>query len=140
LTLQRKKHAVCAGLVLLTLWPAVHIYLVKRFDLSPWKLAGWGMYSAPRISMLGMGVYGRRSADTKLEQLLSLSADLRTQANDYLGRYRWLGELSSPESFARAVLARHSEWQELRVVVYRPVLDKTTGMIVMTSLVHDYRR
>ena len=44
-----KRVLLQAGLVAFALWPAVHIGLVKGYDLNPWKLAGWGMYSAPQI-------------------------------------------------------------------------------------------
>lgn len=39
------------GLVLLafTLWPLVHMQLVRQLDVSPWKLGGWGMYSRPEL-------------------------------------------------------------------------------------------
>ena len=36
-------------LVALTIWPLLHLCLVEAFDVNPWKLAGWGMYSAPQL-------------------------------------------------------------------------------------------
>ena len=33
-------------LVLTTAWPLAQIALVYTHDISPWKLAGWGMYAA----------------------------------------------------------------------------------------------
>lgn len=41
--------AACSAalLGLLTVWPAVQMALVRRTGLSPWKLAGFGMYSVP---------------------------------------------------------------------------------------------
>ena len=41
--------AIRAALVAFTVWPAVHIGLVKAYGITPWKLAGWGMYSAPQL-------------------------------------------------------------------------------------------
>ena len=38
-----KQAVVHAALVALTVWPALHIGMVKLYDVNPWKLAGWGM-------------------------------------------------------------------------------------------------
>jgi len=133
-----RKSAVYAGLVVLTLWPAVHIYLVKRFDLSPWKLAGWGMYSAPRIGMLGMEVYGRRDGQEAFEKLTVPPPEVRVPATEFLERYRWLRQLTRPDAFARSVLQHQPQWHQLRVEVFQPVLDRQTGMIVLTTVVYEY--
>ena len=52
-----KTTVVGTALVLLTLWPLVHIGLVKRYGISPWKPPA-GACSAPR---LGMEIFGRRA-------------------------------------------------------------------------------
>ena len=44
-----KRSLVHVFLLVLAVWPAVHIGLVLRYDVNPWKLAGWGMYSAPQL-------------------------------------------------------------------------------------------
>ena len=28
-------------------WPVIHVFLVTNTGISPWRLGGWGMYSAP---------------------------------------------------------------------------------------------
>jgi hypothetical protein len=128
--------ALCA----LTAWPAVHIYLVKRFDLSPWKLGGWGMYASPRFGMLGMEVYGRTGADAEWTKLTAPSAELRNEATVFLERYRWLRRLARPDALTQGALQAHPEWRELRVIVFQPELDKQTGMVVMKQVSYDYPR
>ncbi len=45
-----KRSLVYAGMIGLAVWPALHIALVVEYGVNPWKLAGWGMYSAPQIA------------------------------------------------------------------------------------------
>jgi hypothetical protein len=127
-----KTRVVHAALVLLTVWPAVHLGLVARYDLSPWKLAGWGMYSAPRFGLIGMEVYGQRAGRADWEQLTAPSAALRTAAAEFLERHRWLRGLASAREVIGLVRGEHPEWEHVRLVVAYPVLDRTTGMVVLT--------
>ena len=34
------------------LWPIGHAALVARYDVDPWKLAGWAMYTRPTPPLL----------------------------------------------------------------------------------------
>jgi hypothetical protein len=129
---------VYAGLALFTLWPAVHIGLVERYDLSPWKLAGWGMYSTPRFDLAGMEVYGRGSQNEEFEKLTVPTPELREEATRFLERYRWLRRLARPDAFVRLVKEQNPAWREVRVVIYQPTLDRESGMVVMGSLARDY--
>jgi hypothetical protein len=137
--LSRVKSRIVHGvLVVLTLWPAAHIYLVERYDMSPWKLAGWGMYSAPRFGFLGMEIYGRRSSDEDWQKLASPTPEMRMQAGEFLERFRWLRRLAAPDALARAALETRPEWRELRVTVFYPVLDAGSGMVVLRPAAYDY--
>lgn len=137
----RSKTTVVGGvLVALTLWPLVHLTLVARYDLSPWKLAGWGMYSAPRARSLGMEVFGKSRSGDRLEHLAAPTAPMRDEASRYLERHRWLRRLVRPTGLAEAVAAAHPEWAEVKIVVFEPDLERTTGMVVMEVLVHRYVR
>ena len=42
-----KRRLVAAGLLLFALWPPLHFALVRRYDVDPWKLFGFAMYSVP---------------------------------------------------------------------------------------------
>jgi hypothetical protein len=126
-----KKMLVHAALVLLTLWPAVHIWLVKSYGVSAWKLGGWGMYAVPRPKFVGMEIFYRPRGAAEPLQLRQPSEAVRAVATDFIERYRWLGELAFPGDFARALLAMHPDWEEVQVVVYQPSLDRDSGMMVM---------
>jgi hypothetical protein len=132
-----KKSAVRALLVALTLWPAVHIWLVKSYGVSAWKLAGWGMYSVPRPKFVGMEVYYREQGGTTDVRLHNPEAKVAAVANDFLERYRWLGRLAFPDTFMEAMLELNPSWERVRVTVYQPVMDRETAMMIMREHVFE---
>lgn len=137
----RAKTAVVAtALAALTIWPLAHLWLVARYDISPWKLAGWGMYSAPRSRSLGMEVFGRTDGERPLEHLSQPSPAVREEASRFLERYRWLRRLASPAALAIAVIAARPDWAEVKIVIFEPDLDRRSGMMVMSARVQRYTR
>lgn len=124
--------AVYALLAFVTLWPAGQMWLVARYDVSPWKLAGWGMYSAPRPQLLGMEIFGSSGGGSE-DQLRDPTPELRQAANDFLERWRWLGQLAQPTELVALVRARHPEWQRIKVVAYKPTLSRTSSRIEMRA-------
>jgi hypothetical protein len=130
-TRARTRRAVVNGLlVVVTVWPLVHIALVFAYDLSPWKLAGWGMYSAPRMDAYGMEIYGGMAGAAQLDQLTAPSASLRLEANAFLESFRWLRRLASPAALVKAVWNDQPLWERVRIVVHETEVDRTTGRIV----------
>jgi hypothetical protein len=127
----RKVAIVHAGLLLLTLWPLAQIGLSLRWDVSPWKLAGFGMYATPRFSLVGMEVYGRRDASAPWEQLVRPSPALQRTAGAFLESHRWLRRLTPEGELVAAVRAEHPEWRDVRVVVSYPVLDRASARVRM---------
>jgi hypothetical protein len=121
---------VHASLVLFTLWPLAHIWLTIRFDMSPWKLCGWGMYSEPRFGMLGMEIAGRVSGTGDEQRLDAPSPELQGLANEYLERYRWLRRLAHP-AISRAAL-RCIPGDQVRVMVFR-LARPASGMVAMSN-------
>ncbi|NOT31098.1 MAG: hypothetical protein HOP15_11675 [Planctomycetes bacterium] len=54
---RRSTLALRALVVLVCTWPFVHMYLAFAHDLSPWKLAGFGMYTLPaRVGALSVEI------------------------------------------------------------------------------------
>lgn len=133
-----KKTAVYAVLVLLTAWPLVHLGLVARYDLSPWKLAGWGMYSAPRTGA-GFQVLARRNPGDEFRPIAVPDAAMPT-ARRFHVRRRWLGELASPAPLALEILDADPSLGEVAIMIERPFLSTETGYIEARRDVHRYRR
>jgi hypothetical protein len=134
-----KRLVVHGALALLTLWPLVQMGLVARFEVSPWKLAGWGMYATPRFDLVGMEVYGRAPGGPE-QQLTAPTPALRAQASAFLESYRWLRDLAPHARFAREVLDANPQWEAVRLVLFRPTLDARTGMVEMIRTEYAHRR
>jgi len=134
-----KQAAVRVALVALTVWPAVHIALVKRYDVNPWKLAGWGMYSAPQLpsyvqlTCLTPDSVGRY-------ELGSLQPELEPKLQEFLLLRRHLGRLVEPDELARALLDYYPAIDGVDVTVVEPVLNPRSGMIEERSERYEYRR
>lgn len=133
-----KKLVVYVTLAALTVWPLVHILLVEQLDVSPWKLAGWGMYSAPRTGA-GFQVLGRENPETDFRPIVVPEAAMPT-ARSFHQRRRWLGELASPEPLANEILAAEPSLHEVAIMIERPVLSTETGYIEATREVQRFGR
>ncbi|HZR81482.1 MAG TPA: hypothetical protein VFD92_10340 [Candidatus Binatia bacterium] len=133
MSLARKAAIVHGGLLLLTLWPAFQMALVARWDVSPWKLAGWGMYSTPRFSLVGMEIDGRTAPGGEWRRLDDPSPELRAVAGRFLERHRWLRRLAASDELIARVALEKPAWREVRVAVSYPALDGATGMVVLRT-------
>lgn len=131
MTLALKKAVVQIGLIVLTLWPAVHIWLVSSYGVSAWKLGGWGMYSVPRPKFVGMEVFYRERDTAEYQRLRAPAPPVEAAAKSFIERYRWLGQLAFPQDFTRSMLALNPTWEQVQVVVYQPSMDRQSGMMVM---------
>jgi hypothetical protein len=123
----------------LTVWPLVQIGLCFRYDLSPWKLAGWGMYAQPRLGA-SLDVVGRESPDGAAVALPSVAYDVMAEADRFLQDWRWLRRLVRPDRFAERVFAAFPQYQALEIVVKNHVLDRHTGFIVAEPVRFPYVR
>jgi hypothetical protein len=134
-----KRSVVHAGLIVFALWPAAHIGLVKAWGVNPWKLAGWGMYSAPqippdlRISCFTpdeMGVY----------PLNVLAPELEATRHAFLRTRLGLGSLVRPTGLARALLDHCPAIDGVSIEVVQPVVNRRTGVIAERTTTYEYRR
>ena len=140
MSITAKTKIVVAGLTALTIWPLAHVAICARWDASPWKLAGWGMYATPRPRTIGMEVYGRGTGGDAFEQLTAPTPPLRAEATAFLERWRWLGGLAHPDAFARLIFEARPDWNRLRIELYRSHLDAATGMVSLRRDDRYYER
>jgi hypothetical protein len=134
-----KRIVVHVGLTLFTVWPAVHLGLVARYEVNPWKLAGWGMYAAPQfpaeVRVLchtpdAVGTYELRTIQPEIEPAMLA----------FLERRLGLGRIAEPANFARALLDFYPAIDGVSIVVLQPILDRRTGLIEENSSTYSYRR
>jgi hypothetical protein len=136
----RVRHGLVAVLMAcLTVWPLVQIGLCFRYGLSPWKLAGWGMYAEPRLGAT-LDVVARETPDGTAEPLPPVAYGVMAEADRFLQDWRWLRRLVRPDRFAQAVFAAFPKYQALEIVVNHQVLDRSTGFIVAEPVRFAYVR
>lgn len=135
MSLARKQQILAAALVGFTLWPLVQMGLVWRFRVSPWKLAGWGMYAAPRIAP-GIAIFVQRG-DEPPQPVPAVTAQLRTASETFSTRRLWLSDLAPPDAIGAMVLAGNPDYHTAIVRIIQPVLDTDTGMVRTEE--KDYR-
>ena len=134
-----KRNAVIVLLAACTLWPAVHIGLVVGYDVNPWKLAGWGMYSAPQLPSY-MRIVCLTPDEVGRYELNSVRPRLEPAFERFLLMRRHLGRLVEPDAFARTLLDHYSAIDGVEIVVVEPFLDRRTGMIEERSETYEYDR
>ena len=134
-----KRRIVAGALLAFALWPALHRGLVASFDINPWKLGAWAMYSAPRFSV-GLGVYAREG-----EELVRLEEDrfgetFRESARRFRGARRNLGRFVLPDELADRVLAAHRVLAAIVIVVQSRSIDHVDAMLVVDHERYVYVR
>jgi hypothetical protein len=135
-----KRRLVKVFLIAFALWPLAQFALVTRFEVSPWKLAGWAMYTAP-TKQVGVAVFAvrpgrppQRLAEATLPE--PVSSELRR----FVDRRRTLGRLASPDAIGRELFARRSDLAWTVVAVETRHLDRDSAMIEREMEKHVYHR
>ena len=136
MTLARKKQLLAAALLAFSLWPLAQMGLVHRYGISPWKLAGWGMYSTPRISP-GIAVLVQRG-DEEPSPLEVVTPEIRLACESFQTKRLWLGDLAPPGEIGRAVLASSRDYTRATIRILQPVLDPTSGVVRTEETVYRY--
>ncbi len=134
-----KRALVQAALLIFAVWPVVHIGLVKRYDINPWKLAGWGMYSAPQLPCR-LRVFCLTPDEVGLYELRTLDPVLEQKARQFLRRRRALRRLARPDALGAAVLEDAPAIDGVRIEVMQPFLDPASGMIEQRVSSYEYLR
>ena len=134
--LAAKRRALAAAVVVLAIWPALHLALAVRYEIDPWEFLGWGMYALPspqvhaRVEQL---VDGRsvmvRPSDRSLARLDAF-ATARTR----------FGRLASVDALGSDLLALEPQMEGVAVVLRRWVLDPETASFEYTEERFEFRR
>lgn len=134
-----KRSVVLWGMLAVTLWPAVQIGLVKRYDVNPWKLAGWGMYAVPRLQG-DVRILAQTPDEVGTYELSTIPEELDRPLLDFLYRRRGLGFLARPDDLAQALLDHYTAIDGVTILYVKPEVDAHTGMIVQQTTTYDYPR
>jgi hypothetical protein len=135
----RPRTAVNLALVFFALWPLGHLALVRAYDVNPWKLAGWGMYTTPQFTPLVSIECLTPDAIGRYE-LGSVHPDWQDELDDFVRRRRGLGRLARPDALGRRLLAVYPAILGVEITVERPFLDRRKGMVESATETYFYGR
>ena len=116
-------------LVFVAAWPLAHRALVARFDVNPWKLSGFAMYTTATPPVLVVLMVEDPTPPAALRPLdeVGLPADTRDAIDAFRRDRHALGRLVSPDTAAQSVLHARPDLDHVLVVVQRMWLDPSTA-------------
>lgn len=122
-----------------TLWPLVHRALVERYDINPWKLGGFAMYTTPTPPVLVVALEGRQGALKPVDET-ALPDTARRALRDFRADRHALGELQTAEGVGRALLNARPDLDWVVVAVQRMKLDRQTARMTSTRQQYVFER
>ena len=126
-----KRRLALTLLAALALWPLAHRVLVARYDLNPWKLAGFAMYATPTPPVLVVVLQDADGRPAPLDER-ALPAPARRALDRFRAERHALGRLRRPDDLAQALFRARPDLDALWVLVQRMQLDPATAR--MTSV------
>ena len=134
-----KKRLLALMLSVLTIWPIIHMALVEQCGINAWKLAGWGMYSAPQMRpRIQIDILQNTRWITARSE--HITQELREVIHEFALNCTTLGRLCTPASLGEAFLAEWPSLDGVRVIVTRFVLNTATGRLEAEEDRHEYSR
>ena len=127
MSFRTKQRIVKAILVVLALWPLIHLVVVHSTGLSPWRGFGWGMYTVP---VLNVDVRIRHIEGHSGQPAPESRAATERAAQGYLKRYQALGAHAKPDQLAKTVFATYPGFKVIEIVIKQNTLDRETAHIV----------
>ena len=111
-----KRRALKVGLVAFALWPVVQWGLASSYGVSPWKLGGWAMFTAPQFPV------GVTPFEVRGDQLVPitdarLTPELRHEVRRLAGYRRTIGRFASSDRLAKALYKERPQWGVVMVVI-----------------------
>ncbi len=124
-----KRRAMSLFLIVFAIWPLVQFALTRAYDVDPWKLMGFAMYSVPGpmksvrvVSIASDGSYRPfdfREADENLQASLVRFRERR----------RASGRLESGKDLGLELLAAHPDFEGVALLVLSLNLDRETARL-----------
>jgi hypothetical protein len=138
LTPRIRHNVVGLLLAVFIIWPLVQQQLVLRYRVSPWKLAGWGMYTTvmPRgnMALIGIDASGRRvPLDPRS------SADLLATRSNFMSVRLMLGLFADPLPVARAMAEAHPVYQKWEITVNEVGLSQRGWLETIHQTVYSFK-
>jgi len=138
-----KRRVACVFLLLFAAWPALQHTLVRVYDVDPWRLCGWAMYSVPGSMKTLRVVALRDGAEPQLLNHEVYPPEVERLVTTYRWRKQALGELASADRLAETLLAMHTDWDGVALPMVTLALDpesaRTHVVLATTTVWRDGR-
>jgi hypothetical protein len=126
MTFRTKKRIVQGTLLVLLVWPLLHIIVVRSTGISPWRGFGWGMYTVPVLPVQ----VGVSPLEGTTEQAKQGQEEMVQAIKMYLKRYQALGGLAKPDAVAHSVFEAYPGLKLIEINVTQHKLDHSTARVV----------
>jgi hypothetical protein len=135
-----KRRILLAILATLAVWPLVHMWFVKRYDLDPWRFFGFAMYAVPATYQWVHEIELRDGREVNLHPSKLEPEPMRLHVS--LMRQRAvLGDLIEPHKLAEALFAARPELSGVKVLMHRLAVSRETSRIeVRNAVAYVYKR
>jgi hypothetical protein len=147
-TLGRRKIFLSAVVAPPLMWPLAQRLLVARFDVDPWRLGGWGMYSVPgrkyRIDLMVAEPPFSSSASpaSSLRTLRrsEVSPEFLREFSSWRERRSVLGRLVPLSGIARRFFDTHPAFEVLEIREKTARLEPGTALMREVLSTHRFDR
>ena len=118
---------------------AIQIGLVVRYDVSSWKLGGWGMYASPQ-RLPGLKLRGFSGGEMVAPFDRPYPQWLRAELRHFQRYRRALGQLHPPASLGASILSRRRDLDAVRLDVAELHLNPQTAVLEERETRYSYTR
>ena len=121
------------------LWPLGHRAIVAAWDVNPWKLGGFAMYTTatPPVQVVA---FARDGSELSPLDERTFPAEVQETLRQFRIRRHALGRLHPPDDLATAILDARRDLQWVVVAVQRMKLDPATARMTSTRDRYVYER
>lgn len=134
MSLAARRRLLVAFLALFAAWPPLHFLLVQRYEINPWKFAGWAMYARPparvSVSLAGEGPSGP----------VAVRPVPRGELEEFRLARVHFGRMARPDRLALALFRRDPRLRRLAVRVTALHLVAGADRLRSSRQLFDYRR
>lgn len=133
-----RRRLVGALLAVFAVWPLVHYELVARYELDPWKFAGWAMYLRPTF-LPRVEVFELREGTRVKTPLIGRRLEAAGREAERMRREAlYWGALADPEPLALLARRGLATREPIEIVITRFSLDPASARVTASRRSYLY--
>lgn len=121
-----RRNSMLAVVLLVLVWPVVHLGLVALTRVDAWEFFGWAMYSKP-ATRVQIRVEVERGGQAKP---LRAMGELRRRVEEYARARTALGDFSSPADLLAATFASDASIESVVIIERDVQLDLDSAILI----------